>query len=153
VAKPRSPIAPWIPVLLWIGVITVLGSGEFQAEQTSRILVPLLRWLFPDWGPERIAAAHRVLRELAHPVEYAIAALLTWRALAQSLRAPGGLRLAVFSLGLLLLVACADELRQGVLDSRTGSVADVATDLLGGLAGVLAAPFVVRGRPPEAADG
>jgi VanZ family protein len=149
----RSPIVPWIPVVLWIGVIAGLGSAEFQHDQTSRILVPLLRWLFPDWSPQRIALAHGLIRELAHPVEYGVAGLLFWRAFAQTLRPFRTLRVTLASLGLVLLVACADELRQTVLASRTGSLADVATDLLGGLAGVLAAPLVSRGRPREPGHG
>jgi len=148
----RNRIVPWIPVMLWIGVIVGLGSNPFQHEETSRLLRPLLRWLFPDWSHGQIAAAHALVRRSAHVVEYAIAAVLTYNALIRTLPTPSGVRLALGTLAVVALVAAGDELRQMVLPDRTGSLVDVGLDLLGGVTGLALAPIVVR-RPPEARDG
>ena len=76
----RSALTPWILVILWIAVIAGLGSASFQHDQTSRFIEPILRWLFPDWSDARVAALHGLVRKSAHLTEYAIAAILTYRA-------------------------------------------------------------------------
>ncbi len=52
-----------------------------SAEQTSRFLVPFLRWLKPDISTGALAQVHFFGRKLGHISEYAILAILLWRAL------------------------------------------------------------------------
>ena len=70
----------WMPVFVWLGVIFVGSTDLMSAEQTSRFLVPFLRWLKPDISPETIAQIHFLFRKLGHISEYAILAMLFWRA-------------------------------------------------------------------------
>ena len=136
-------IAPWIPVLLWIGVIAFLGSPSFALDETSRFIGPLLRWLFHDWSDGRIATLHGAIRKLAHMAEYAVAAILTFRALWQTRGPLSRIQAALPTLALLALVALADEGRQARGTARTGSGYDVLLDLAGGVAGLVAAPLAV----------
>src|SRR3989304_759991 len=57
-----------------------LGGGAASAEERSRVLLPLLRWLLPGAPPEQLAALHGLLRKAGHVAEYATLALLWFRA-------------------------------------------------------------------------
>src|SRR5438034_6685904 len=70
----------WLPVLLWLGVMFVGSTGLLSAEQTSRFFVPFLRWLKPDISAEALAQIHFVVRKLGLIFEYALLAMLLWRA-------------------------------------------------------------------------
>jgi len=61
---------------------------------------------------------HFIIRKTAHVIEYAVLAGLWWRALG------GGWA----ALGLALLTASLDELRQSFTPGRTGSLYDVCLD-------------------------
>lgn len=139
----RSAYTPWIPVALWVAVIAGLGSSGFQHEQTSRFIGPLLHWLFPAWSEPQIAALHGWIRKSAHVTEYAVAAVLTFRALWLTGRASTRLAAALPTLALVAGVAVADEARQAAVESRTGSPCDVALDVAGGVGGLGVAPWVV----------
>src|SRR5438093_4581488 len=71
----------WLPVLVWIAVIFVGSSDLMSAEHTSRFLGPFLRWLKPDVTADAIAKVQLFVRKVAHLTEYAILAILLWRAL------------------------------------------------------------------------
>ena len=120
------------PVLFWIGLIWLASTQGFSAGNTSRIIRPLLLWLFPDIAEPQIATVHLVTRKAAHFIEYAILAFLSRRAFVTSSR--NFLRKHWFALSLLLvaLVAAIDELHQSLVPSRTGSIYDSAIDLAGG---------------------
>jgi len=134
---------PWLPVALWITVIAGLGSSGFHHEQTSRLLAPLLRWLLSDWSDPQLAALHGGIRKGAHVTEYAIAAVLTFRALWLSGRATTRAAAALPILTLTAAVAVADEARQARMETRTGSPHDVALDVAGGALGLGIAPWLV----------
>ncbi|MDX6693840.1 MAG: hypothetical protein QOF02_1443 [Blastocatellia bacterium] len=121
------------PLLLWMAFISFASTGEFSAANTSRIIGPLLRWLFPNISPEQIAHAHFLVRKAAHFTEYAICALLAARALAASSR--GALRRGWFFISLLLIIAYAlfDEYHQSFVASRTASIYDSLIDISGGV--------------------
>jgi VanZ family protein len=125
----------WLAVAGCVGVILAFSGDDFSAQSTSRILAPLLRWLFPELHPATLHALHGWLRKAAHLIEYAALGLLAFRALRLSL-AISLLRTALLGLAVVLAVAAADELRQSWLASRTGSLADVGIDLAGGALGV-----------------
>ena len=128
----------WLPVLIWLGVI-FLGSTEvMSAEQTSRFLLPFLRWLKPDISPETFTQIHFLVRKLGHVGEYAILALLLWRAVRSS---PAlHMKLSIMFGAVLLgcaLFATSDEFHQSFVKSRTPSVRDVFLDVVGALIGLL----------------
>jgi len=138
-APPRGlsarELRAWLAVAACIGVILLFSSDEFSAGSTSRILGPILRWLFPDLGSNTLLALHLWVRKSAHLTEYAVLGLLAFRALRLSL-AISLPRTALLGLVVVLAVSATDEFRQSFLASRTGSIVDVGIDLVGGALGV-----------------
>ena len=108
--------------------IIFLGSTDMlSAEQTSRIIGPLLRWFQPDMSAETIAQLQFFVRKGAHVTEYAILGLLLLRAV--------GTRAPALLLG--VGYAITDELHQHFVSGRHASPVDVAIDSAGLLIGVL----------------
>jgi VanZ like protein len=128
----------WLPLLVWLGVIFVGSTNIMSAEHTSRYIVPFLLWLKPGMSPHAIWIILVVTRKCAHVTEYAVLALLLWRAL----RSVPALRTKTFIVFGAVLVGCAvfaasDEFHQTFVKSRTPSVRDVFLDVVGAILGVL----------------
>ncbi len=120
-----------------IGFSTDVGSSR----HTSRIIGPVLRWLVPGITEESIGRVQLGVRKTAHMTEYAVLALLMWRALRRPGRAdrkPGRCNEMMLAFGLAVLFAVSDEIHQSFVPSREGRVLDVLIDALGALLGLLA---------------
>ncbi len=128
----------WLPVLIWLGFIFVGSTDVLSAEQTSRFLVPFLRWLKPDISPETLMQIHFLVRKVGHITEYAILAMLLWRALrgGLSLRARMSILFMAAWFGAAFFAAT-DEFHQTFVASRTGAFSDVLIDISGAFAGLL----------------
>jgi VanZ family protein len=100
-------------------------------NETSRFIRPLLEFLFPSAPPETLALYHGYIRKLAHLAEYSILAILARRAFTH-FRRP-----ILLAIGIVILVAMADEFRQSFDPRRTGTPIDVIIDLVGGLLGMV----------------
>jgi VanZ family protein len=121
-----------------MGVILVLSTDAASAEQTGRILLPLLRWMLPAATPAQIEAWHGLARKAAHVAEYAILTALWLRALAAGARwSPRAAAWAALAAG--VGWACLDEAQQALARSRTPSLGDVVLDGAGAVAAVLVA--------------
>ena len=128
----------WVPVLIWLGFIFAGSTDAFSAEQTSRFLVPFLRWLDPQISLAAINAIQLTVRKLAHLIEYAILAALFWRALRDGLN----LGTKIWILFIVVWFACgifavSDEFHQSFVPSRTASPHDVLIDIYGALIGIV----------------
>jgi hypothetical protein len=115
-----------------MAVIVWFSTGEWSAEHTGGILIPLLRRLAPSATTSQLIAAHFLVRKLGHFTVYSILAGLWFRAFASggSWSPRGG-----FWLALTITVAWAilDETHQAWVPTRTASVGDVLIDTSGGL--------------------
>ena len=129
------------PVLFWIGLIWLASTQGFSSGNTSRIIRPLLLWLFPDIAEPQIATVHVVTRKAAHFTEYAILAFLARRAFISSGRSFIQRNWFALSLVVVIVVAVLDELHQSIVPSRTGSIYDSAIDIAGGLTVLLLSWF------------
>ncbi len=138
----------WLPVLGWL-VLTFIGSTNvLSVQKTSPFIVPFLLWLKPGMAPQTSWMIIVYMRHCAHVGEYAVLALLVWRALrwgvSVSMRTPAVC--AVVLLGCALFAA-SDEFHQTFVKSRTPSVRDVFLDIGGACVGLLiAASFANRRR-------
>src|SRR5579862_8114417 len=74
----------WLPVLVWMAVIFGASSDSHSYQHSSSIVTPLLHWLFPHMPDSQIDRIHHFLRKCCHLTEYAILALLIFRALSHS---------------------------------------------------------------------
>src|SRR5436305_10451578 len=132
----RLPPSPFLwrygPVIAWVCFIFFASTGSFSADNTSRIIRPLLLWLSPGISEPSINQVHFIVRKAAHFTEYAVLALLAARAFRASPRR--GWR-GWGCLGSFALVACvvlSDEFHQSFVPSRTASIYDSLLDMTGG---------------------
>ena len=147
----KSFLKYWLPLLVWLGVIFLGSTSLMSAEHTSRLIVPILLWLKPGMSPKTIWIILVIMRKCAHVSEYAILALLLWRAL----RSGPTLRTKLPTLFSAVLLACAvfaasDEFHQSFVKSRTPSVGDVLLDVVGALFGLLICASFARRHPKKA---
>ena len=130
-------ISRYLPLILWMAFISYASTGNFSAGNTSRIIGPLVLWLFPDTSPETMLAIHGVTRKIAHLMEYALLGLLAARAFRGSPRSGLRERWFLVSLALVVVYALVDEYHQSFVPSRTGSIYDSLIDMAGGLAALI----------------
>lgn len=130
-------LSRYLPLAAWLVFISFASSDSFNAGNTSRIIGPLVLWLFPNTSPETLAVIHVITRKAAHFTEYAILAFLAARAFRTSPREALANRWFVVSLALVVAYALLDEYHQSFVPSRTSSVYDSFIDILGGLTALL----------------
>lgn len=136
--KMRPFLKYWLPVLLWLGFIFIGSTDLMSAEHTSRFLVPFLLWLKPDISPEVLAQIHFVLRKLGHLTEYAILAVLLWRALRRGTNRQMKISILFVSVwALCAILAASDEFHQSFVASRSSAIGDVGIDSVGAVSGLL----------------
>lgn len=127
----------WIAAILWLIVIAIESSALLSASNTSRILYPLLHFLFGlDW--EHFHQWHFFIRKGGHVVGYAILSILLFRAWRATLPAMSNVqwtqRWATIAILGTALVASLDEWHQSFIPSRTGRWQDVVLDTSAGVA-------------------
>jgi VanZ family protein len=129
----RGRIIRYAPLILWIGVIAFMSSGQASMSQTSRFVRPLLEFLFPSTPEETLIIYHGYIRKLAHLTEYAILALFAARAFRYSANSFLHNNWLILSIVVVAIIATIDETNQSFNSARTGSVYDVLIDCFGGL--------------------
>lgn len=118
----------WLPVAAWAAVIFIVSS---------RPSLPLV-----DGG------RGLPVSQVGHVVEYAVLALLLFRALSRQAPAASLVKVALVSLALSLLYGVSDELHQTLVSQRQPSLGDVALDGLGAAVTLPAAIWLRRLRGP-----
>lgn len=128
----------------WLLLVLFLGSAYFAAQETGRLVIPVLQLMMPAASRSELHAGHMVVRKLAHVFEYAVLALLWYKALHRS---GGRTPRAAAWVALAICLACAftDEAHQSMLPSRQGSARDFVIDAVAATAMLI----VVRGRMPD----
>jgi VanZ family protein len=135
----------WLPVLIWLAIVFVGSTGLLSAEQTSRFLVPFLRWLRPDISNETLAQIHFVVRKLGHIFEYAVLAMLLWRAVRGGMNLRMQMSIAFIAVWLVCgIFAASDEFHQSFVPSRTSAARDVLIDICGATIGLAICLMVSR---------
>ncbi|MGH7943043.1 MAG: VanZ family protein [Limisphaerales bacterium] len=141
----------WVPVLVWMAVIFGASADAHSYEHSSRILIPVLHWLFPHMPMWEIERIHNFSRKCCHVIEYAIFGFLVFRAVnfSRNPLPPWSWPRVCGALLLVLLYAASDEFHQSFVPNRTPRVFDVCIDTAGGAAGLLAAWFCNCYRRPK----
>jgi VanZ family protein len=149
VSRTSSFLKYWLPVVLWMAVIFCASSAAFSSEYTSKFLGPLIHWLFPGLSAEATAEIVFYLRKTGHVTEYAVLALLLWRARLKpkpgAVQPWNGLE-ARRVLLLTALYAATDELHQCFVPSREARIHDVMLDTAGAACALLLLWLVGRWR-------
>ncbi|MEP6920370.1 MAG: VanZ family protein [bacterium] len=134
----------YLPLIFWMAFIFYASTNEFSASNTSRIIRPLLLWLYPNISEERIALAHFFTRKAAHFTEYAVLGLLAARAFSRSSHRLIRRYWVQFAALLIVVYGLSDEYHQTFVPSRTGSIYDSAVDTAGGLFALLVFLYLRR---------
>jgi hypothetical protein len=126
----------WIAAILWLIVIAIESTSYLSAHYTSRILYPVMHFLF-GMGWDRFAIWHFYIRKGGHVFGYGLLSILLFRAWRETLPAASGarwtLRWANIAILGTALVASLDEWHQSFIPTRTGSVHDVVLDTCAGI--------------------
>jgi len=138
----------WWPAFVWAAVITTFSTDAFSGEHTSRVILPFLRWLFPDAGAQALELMHHFIRKAGHVTEYFVLGLLLLHAVRAG-RTGWRLEWAVTAVAIAAGWAGLDELHQAFVPSRGPSIIDVLIDVSGAGAAQIVAYFVstIRSRP------
>jgi len=146
--RKSEAIKAWIAAGLWLIVIAIESTSYLSSQNTSRILYPVLHFLFGmDW--ERFDYWHFYIRKAGHVFGYGTLSVLLFRALRAT--APGAIkprwtvRWSIFAILGTAVVASLDEWHQSFIPSRTGTVRDVILDTVAGIAAqILVALWMIR---------
>ena len=135
----------WWSAILWAILISSFSTETFTSENTSRVIIPVLRWFLPHAMPETLYLIHHVIRKCGHFTEYFILSLLLLHALRAGTR-DFGLRRALIVMLIVAGYAALDEFHQSFVLGRTAAVTDVLLDTSGGAAAQLLIAFLVPWR-------
>ena len=141
----------WLPVLIWMVVIFSASGDRGSVRHSSRIIEPIVRWLFPQVQDETVRAVVYYVRKSAHVAEYAVLAILLWRALAKPPATPTNpwpWKTAGLILLIAFLYAASDEIHQHFVPNREGRPMDVLIDTSGAASGLFAIWLLGRFRKP-----
>jgi VanZ family protein len=148
--QPNSRIfSRYVPLILWLGFITYASSDGFSASNTSRIIAPIVLWLFPNTSAETMTIIHLIIRKIAHFTEYGILGYLAVRAFRTSPGLGISRNWVLLSLSLVVVYALIDEFHQSFVPSRTASIYDSFIDMTGGLTVILLLRLWYRERQPS----
>ncbi len=127
----------WIATILWLIVIAIESTTYLSANNTSRILYPVLHFFF-RLSHARFEHWHFYIRKGGHVFGYGLLSILlfrAWRETLPSIRdSKWTVRWATIAVLGTALVASLDEWHQSYLPSRTGTVHDVILDTCAGIA-------------------
>ncbi|MBS1813753.1 MAG: VanZ family protein [Acidobacteria bacterium] len=145
----------WWPVIFCGLVIARESTPAFSGAHTSRLLRPLLTYLFGPIADASWEHFHLILRKSGHFTWYGFTGLAFLRAWRMQWR--GHLfgkklvrRASWMAICCTMLMASMDELHQSYLSERTGLVSDVLLDTAGAITMIMLVWFVsaVRSRRP-----
>jgi VanZ family protein len=135
-----------LTAIVWLLVIALESTALGSAENTGRILLPLLRAFFGEISRAAYLEVHYYLRKAGHFFGYAVLSLMMFRAWWATVAISDGTatswrdmlyqwsaRAALLAAVSTAAVAGLDELHQTMLAGRTGQVSDVILDSLAGL--------------------
>ena len=149
VPRLRAFLKYWLPPLAWLSVIFTFSSDTKSYEHSSLFVEPLLHWLFPHMPQTEVEEIHHFIRKCAHLTEYALLALLVWRAMRQPVKnnpRPWSWPEARLALLLVMFCAAADEFHQSFVPTRTSLVLDVLIDTAGAVVALFALWILGRWR-------
>ena len=123
-----------------MSLIFFASSDNKSYQHSSRLIEPLLHWLFPHMTQAHVEMIHHALRKCAHLTEYAILGLLLWRAVRKPKRhdpRPWRWSQAAIAIGIVFLYASTDEIHQIFVPTRTPMFTDVLIDTTGAIIGMI----------------
>ena len=124
--------------MLWMAAIFFFSTDNFSGDNTGSLFYRIFHALIPELTPEGFAPWHFLIRKAAHFTEYAVLALLLFRAFRAGNDVRWRWRWAIGSWFIVVAYALLDEYHQTWTATRVGSIYDSLTDISGGTAALLA---------------
>ena len=133
--RERVPLIPawlraWWPAIVWAGCIFTLSTDPFSSDNTSRIIVPIIHWLFRSLTPDQLDVIHHFIRKTAHFSEYFVFYVLLFRGV-RGARVGWRWTWALAALSIAAGYSALDEIHQAFVTSRTASPWDSLLDSIG----------------------
>src|SRR5215470_7178458 len=121
----------WAPPIIWMSMIFWFSTDLFSGDNTGSILWKVVSFVYPGATRELFDSIHFYVRKAGHLTEYAVFALLLFRAFRSGSQERWRRGWAISSLLVVFLYALLDEYHQTFTRRRTGSVYDSLIDTSG----------------------
>jgi VanZ family protein len=122
----------WIPAIVVAAMISLFSTHYFSGEQTAKVVVPVLHWLFPGASPHILRLMHFGIRKLAHVTEFGLFSITVFHGIRAG-RSGWSFKWALATLVIAVAYASMDEWHQSFVPLRESRVRDVAIDGFGAL--------------------
>jgi VanZ family protein len=134
----------WLPVLVMIGAMYYASTDVFSGENTRGIIEKLVLWLRPHTSERGLLKINYLVRKAAHFTEYAMLALLLFRAFRADSFLRWRFRWALYSFLIVICWALLDEYHQSLTRTRGGSIKDSMLDCSGAFFALVVLMFFHR---------
>lgn len=122
----------WIPAIFVAVLISLFSTHYFSGEQTARVIIPILRWIFPSATAHMLHLMHVGIRKLAHITEFGVFSISVFHGV-RAERSGWKLQWAIITLLVAVSYAGLDEWHQSFVPMREAKVRDVLIDSTGAL--------------------
>ena len=122
----------WLPAICVACLISIFSSHYFTAEQTGRVILPILKWLFPSATRHMLRIMHFGIRKAAHVIEFAAFSIAVFHGV-RAQRYGWQFNWAVLTLLIAVAFAALDEWHQSFVPLREPTIRDVLVDGTGAL--------------------
>ncbi|MGO8791729.1 MAG: VanZ family protein [Terriglobia bacterium] len=125
-----------IAAVVWAGLIFHLSTSTYGPAFSMGLVRGILDYFHVMVSPVSLETIHHLLRKLAHPVEYAIFAMLIYGSSSESQPFAWRPRRALWCFLIAAAYSLTDEFHQRFVPGRTPALADCGIDSLGGAIGM-----------------
>ena len=146
IRDPQSNLVYWLPPILWMTAIFFFSTDNFSGEKTGGLLFRIFHAFIPGLTPAGFKPWHFLIRKIAHFTEYAILALLLFRAFRAGAVAQWQWGWALNTLLVVIVYALFDEYHQTWTANRVGSIYDSLVDMAGAAAALATLWWTRRGQ-------
>jgi VanZ family protein len=122
----------WIPAICVAALISTFSTHYFSSAETSKILTPILHWLFPAASPHTLSRMHTAIRKLAHVTEFGAFSIAVFHGV-RGERHGWRWQWALTTLLIAVSYAGLDEWHQSFVPVREARFRDVLIDSTGAL--------------------
>jgi VanZ family protein len=140
----------WIPAILVGTLISLFSTHYFSGQQTGRVIIPILHWLFPAATPRMLHLMHVGIRKLAHVTEFGLFSITVFHGIRGG-RSGWRFKWALATLAIAVTYAAFDEWHQSFVPMRDARPRDVAIDAFGAVLAQTLVWFYARWRSPVVA--
>jgi len=120
----------WVPAILVAVLISIFSTHYFSAQQTGRVIIPVLHWIFPLATSRTLHLMHIGVRKMAHVAEFGLFSIAVFHGIRGG-RFGWRFDWALATLVIAVGYAGLDEWHQSFVPLREARVRDVAIDAVG----------------------